>query len=457
LLVRENRALNDSPVIRLHVAILKSESQQPAPDPLIFLSGGPGSFSLEWLQWRVDEFQDILKERDVIFFDQRGIGYSEPFLDCPEVGEQFEAILDKNLSAAEWAPVRIAAHDACGRRLVEEGVDLSAYNSAASAADINDLRQALDYELVNLIGLSYGTRLALTTMRDFPEAVRGVILDSPVPLQIDLLADQGPLAQEALDRLFDYCAADEACAAAYPDLALALNEVLQRLDQEPLAMHVSGLTSRSLTPAKINGDFFMGGLFFSLYDAGDFYQLPKIIYDAYQEAPGYKNRLVDLVRLPMFLHQISSEGQRYAVLCGEEIPFTTMEAALAQYAGMQPHLRAFLEQDMRSEFGICEAWAGEKLLDAAPSFENEAVGSDIPTLALTGDLDPVTPPVFGELIVQSLPNGVHVEFPYASHGVLSEHRCAGQVAAAFLDDPGAELDLSCVEALHERPPEFVSR
>ena len=453
LLVPENRAVEGSPVIRLHVALLKSSAEAPEPDPLIYLSGGPGSFALEWLQWEIGEYQEILERRDVIFFDQRGIDYSEPSLDCPEVSQAQERILADGAPIGEWLPIRVEAHLACLNRLREQGIDLSTYNSSASAADVNDLRQALGYEQVNLLGLSYGTRLALTVMRDYPEAVRSVILDSPVPLQINLLASQGPSAQAALDLVFEGCAADTACAAAYPDLPGALGAVLDRLDQEPLELYVSHLITRQMSQVLVNGDQFMAGLFFSLYDPDEIYHLPQLIYESYQESPRYRNLLAALMQVPLIQAEYSSEGNRYSVLCREEIPFLSQEQALASYADMQPRLRAFLEQDARVEFAICDG-AGISL---APSLENEAVVSEIPTLVLTGEFDPVTPPALGDLVVETLANGVNVSFPFSSHGVFSERGCARQVAAAFLDDPAEELDLSCIDALRRQPPVFETR
>ena len=113
LLVLENRDDPDSPVLRLHVAVFRSQAEAPEPDPLIYLSGGPGSIALEWLRWQSDEYQQILEGRDVIFFDQRGIGYSEPDMDCPEVLEDHERVLQQDLPVDEWVPSRVEAHLAC--------------------------------------------------------------------------------------------------------------------------------------------------------------------------------------------------------------------------------------------------------------------------------------------------------------------------------------------------------
>lgn len=241
LWVKETRQVEDSPWIRLHVAILRSGAEEPAPDPLIYLSGGPGSFALEWLYYDAGTYHDILEKRDVIVFDQRGNGYSEPSLDCPEVSEAFQQTLKQDLGDGAWVQSKIAANLACHERLIREGIDLTAYNSAASAADVNDLRVALGYEQINLLGLSYGTRLALTVMRDFPEIVRSSVLDSPVPIQMDLLTAQGPHFNAALEYLFERCAMMEDCQKAFPELQGDLDTLIQRLDDEPVVVRVTHL------------------------------------------------------------------------------------------------------------------------------------------------------------------------------------------------------------------------
>lgn len=450
LLVRENRDQSDSPIIRLRVAILGSSAESPEPDPLIYLSGGPGQSAVEWASAEAPLYQAILSERDVIFFDQRGTGYSEPFLDCPEVSENMADMLDQRLRSDDWLQDRAAAFLACRQRLVGEGIDLSVYNSAASAADVNDLRQVLGYEQVNLLGVSYGSRLALTVMRDFPEALRSVILDSPLPLQVDMIVDIGPNFQGSLDLLFERCATEEACAAAYPDLESTLDDLLTRLDQEPLVVQIRHPVTGSPTPVTIDGDVFMTSLLFSLYNSDLHYRLPKLIYDAYLGSPNYEDRLAGSLQLITTPGRNFSEGLQYSVLCREELPFITQEAALAQIADLKQWLRAYLEQDMEADTIICEAWDVGK----APATENEPVHSDIPTLVLSGELDYVTPAAYGDLVVETLPNASHVDFPYTTHGIFLNRRCGRQLAAAFLNDPAAPLDLSCLEALRRQPPAF---
>lgn len=180
LAVPENRTRPDSRTIRLAVAILKSRSENPAPDPIVYLAGGPGASALleKPLGWWLDSpFPD---NRDFILFEQRGTRFSEPFLNCPE--EDTAAILDPGENNGSYLNAALQCRD----RLLSQGVDLTAYNSVASAADLEDLRAVLGYAEWNLYGVSYGTRLALSAMRDNPAGIRSVILDSTLPLQANI-------------------------------------------------------------------------------------------------------------------------------------------------------------------------------------------------------------------------------------------------------------------------------
>ncbi|MCA9904902.1 MAG: alpha/beta fold hydrolase, partial [Anaerolineae bacterium] len=167
LFVPEDRTDPDSATIELAVAILYASEDDVQPDPIIYLAGGPGGNAVDELEAWVDI--PYIQDRDLILLDQRGTGYSFPSLNCPEIEESEDD-----------------ATQACRDRLVADGVNLQAYNSAENAADVADLRVALGYDEWNLYGISYGTRLAQTIVRDYPQGIRSVILDSAYPLAANL-------------------------------------------------------------------------------------------------------------------------------------------------------------------------------------------------------------------------------------------------------------------------------
>ena len=153
LTVPEDRDGSDGTTIRLQVAVFKSASENPAPDPIVFLEGGPGGSSLEFISLRFNRrVAPFLEDRDIVIFDQRGVGISEPALDCPEIVEMVYSSLAEDLSTEAWASRSTEAARRCRDNLEGQGVSLDAYTSASNAADLNDLRQALGYREWNLAG-----------------------------------------------------------------------------------------------------------------------------------------------------------------------------------------------------------------------------------------------------------------------------------------------------------------
>ena len=236
LIVPEDRAnpSNDK-TIQLAVARFKSDSSNPQPDPIVYLEGGPGGSPLRsYMPVFNVYFAPFLEKRDLILLDQRGTGYSQPALDCREYYDWALSVLDQDLSVEESEQQGNAASLACRERLVGSGVNLAAFNSAENAADVNDLRVALGYEQLNLYGISYGTRLALTVLRDFPQGLRSVVIDSVVPLQSNLYTEIPGNGARAFELLFEACATDAACSAAYPDLRGVFFDLVDQLNDKPV-------------------------------------------------------------------------------------------------------------------------------------------------------------------------------------------------------------------------------
>ena len=238
LTVPENRRRFSGRTVDLAVVVLHATGPSPEPDPLVFLSGGPGSWAIDLYlsDFTADFAAPIQAKRDIVIFDQRGTGRSRPALDCPEV-------LPDTLRFAEWlTPDEEADRDArnliaCHDRLAADGIDLGAYGSAATARDIADLMTALGYERFNLYGLSYGSRVALTALRDLPnERIRSAVLDSVVPVQAIGLGPGAASVQRSAERLFAACASDPACNAAFPDLRQMTFDLYDRLNAAPVTL-----------------------------------------------------------------------------------------------------------------------------------------------------------------------------------------------------------------------------
>lgn len=438
LTVPENRSDPNSRDIRLAVAVVKSTSDDPRPDPIVYLSGGPGGSTIERLTRMYDGFfAPLSAERDVVLFDQRGVGESRPALDCPGLDNAFLESVQRDIRREQLQSLFTASLTACKRDLDAAGVDLSAYNSAESAADLNDLRQALGIEEWNLYGISYGTRLALTVMRDYPQNIRSVILDSSYPPQADLYSELLANADRAFGELFAGCAADAACNAAYPELERIFFEVVDGLNYQPADLEVYHYAMDKTIEAKMNGDLFLRAIFSQLYSTGSLPFLPALIYSAHG---GDTERLTPLLGDLFFTHDTVSIGMHYSVECREEFPFGSAEGYLASIEEY-PDFRHGLDMPI---IDICELWD----VPPADAIENEPVTSDIPTLVLAGEYDPITPPRWGEQVAQDLSQGYYFAFPGVGHGASLADICPAQITFDFLSDPTVRPDSSCIAGMN---------
>jgi pimeloyl-ACP methyl ester carboxylesterase len=442
--VPENRA---RPVgrrnITLPVVVLPAGDAKRADDPLVYIEGGPGAATgldgdgIE--RWRKDlAVNHVAEGRDLVLFDQRGTGEAEPRLDCPELMAATAAIY----SRPSDPPVARAAYQAgaerCRDRLLASGVDLSAYDSAATAADLAELRIALGYESWNLWGVSYGTRVALDVLRDHPEGVRSAILDSVFPPEASSFLDYGKVAERLLGKLAADCAREPGCNAVAPDLEATIDKLRASLDRRPLKVPVADQNDRRRI-FLLDGDRLIETLLNEFYDWQEIAALPRLLAQAAQgRTDDLKAAAVDYFE--SLLDPDISDGMAISVECREEYPFergAPMEAAIRAY----PRFADLYTTD--ETLSACPVWgAGESgPIEALP------VTSAVPTLLLAGDYDPATPPDWAESAARHLAHGHLVRFPGIGHGVVASDSCADKVVAAFLANPTAEPASACLADL----------
>jgi len=435
--VPEDRDDPKSPTIKLAVAVLHSKAAEPEPDPVVFLAGGPGDAAVETLENFATS--PMLENRDIIVFDQRGTGLSEPSLNCPEREEAVHVDFSRAEShTVELAAMRTATK-ACKERLVSEGVDLDAYDTEASAADVADLRTALDLDGWNLYGVSYGTRLALATMRSHPEGIRSVVLDSVYPTDVGGLEPSTKGADAAFERLFAACAADEACAAQHPDIEQQFAGVVEELNATPVELTLAS----SGDTLQITGDDALAGLFDGLQDTNLIPTLPTLIDSV---ANGDVGSLEVAAEQGIAILNTPSEGMFLSMECADAARFAgrKRDVKIAANPGNKSSLVRYAAQP------YCDDWGVEPL----PKSFSLPVRSKIPTLVLAGSLDPIMPASDSERAAKTLKNSVYVEFAGFGHGVTVGTDCPRAIRQAFLDDPQAELDLSCADA---PAPAFLSQ
>jgi len=437
LIVPENRANPDGRTIRLHVAIFRARTDNPAPDPVIHLGGGPGAALLDDAVFYLQAGGNAIRmQRDYIMFSQRGTAYADPKLECNEYALFLWQSAEEELDDEEkWEQAaRVVAE--CRDRLARQGIDLAAYNSAENAADVEDLRRALGYEQVNLYGISYGTRLALTVLREYPDSVRSVILDSVYPPQVNLYSEMPSNAGRALNAVFENCARDPACNAAYPNLEQTFFETYDLLEEQPLTIPLFGPDRQYVV--RFDGELFASMLFARLYTLESLPYIPRWIEDAQERnAPALMTPLSNVIGFDV------APGMYWSIQCGEEVAFETEESAAQAAAELPPQLAgAFAAAPI---LRVCEAWG----VGPADPIENEPVESDVPALVFAGEYDPITPPEWARLAAETLPNSYLYEFEGVGHGVVRSDGCALLIALQFLDDPTAAPNDSCIA---EREP-----
>ncbi len=236
LIVPEDRTIKNNKTIKLPIAILKSDNPNPQPDSVLRTLGGPGGSSLRMVTGR--RFSPWLKDRDMIIFEQRGTKYAQPALECPEVSEAKISSAKAQLNPKKTKEQELKAVKVCRDRLIKQGINLAAYNSTQSAADIEDLRQVLKLEKINLYGVSYSARLMLNVMRDFPNGIRSVVLESTMPLEINY--DEVGVTEivRSLDLFFGKCKADSDCNSAFLNLEAKFYDLVKKTNAEPIVISV---------------------------------------------------------------------------------------------------------------------------------------------------------------------------------------------------------------------------
>jgi pimeloyl-ACP methyl ester carboxylesterase len=440
LIVPERRTAESDPAktLRLPVVVIESRSEDPAKDPLVFpTTGGPGGGSLSAL-WYFLDYADWVGDRDIILIEQRGDMLAEPTLNCSELDiEHFieDGALLAGDESADRYNVQMAA---CRERLVADGVDLAAYTSAESAADLAQLRTALGFDTWNLYGISYGSRLAMTMMRDHPEGLRSVIVDGPYPPNVNRYESLPTGFLTALDALFAQCAADAACHEAYPGLERSLTRLLAQAADTPIPVVVTSPVDGSALRVDVSDTDLTSGLFQALYSPATVRVLPFLID---QLAQGNAAPILPLAQQTVDYRSYYTEGLDLSVECAEEVPFND-PARLAEALAADPILEHYAAT-LRPE---CLEWPGAPVSEV----ENQAVTSEIPTLIMNGGYDPVTPLAYGEAAAAALSMRYLYSFPTMGHGAVWENwvdGCPASIAQQFIDEPATEPDSSCIAAM----------
>ncbi len=419
LVVPEDRSQPQGPTIRLAVAIFKTSSSHPAPDPVLYLTGGPGDALLE-IQGPSYNAGNLPPNRELILLDQRGTGYSQPSLRC----------------------LNNETVQACHSRLVQSGINLNAFTTLENAADVHDLIQVLGYRQVNLYGISYGTRLALTVMRLYLADLRSVVLNSVLPPQVNTFTSIPQAAERAFEVLFNRCAADPGCNATYPHLQAVFYQLIAELNATPITFQVTPPRTGIPVTVHFTGNDLVLGVRNAMYHTDLIPQLPAVLSQIRQH---------DYTQLATIYGDLinpnkTSAGLFYSVNCSEEMAYTTRRALQTSVQGLPSPIQPALLDVVLSVYSACQVWGAKPV----PSVQKEPVRSSIPTLILQGEYDSATPPANGMLAAQTLNKSYFFLFPGVGHGIFSPNStCPNDITNAFWENPTEKPDASCISSMPE--------
>jgi pimeloyl-ACP methyl ester carboxylesterase len=435
--VWENRTTRQGRKIDLHIVMVPSLAKDPAPDPLFTFAGGPGDAASNGARgWAQD--RSIRAHRDIVMVDQRGSGASHR-LDCkvPRDPGDVQAYFEPSLPVAE---VRRC------RGELDAIADLTQYTTSIAADDLDEVRAWLGYDKINLQGGSYGTRAAQVYLRRHGDHVRTATLIGVAGMDQYLPLFHARDGKHSLDLMFDACAKDAACGAAFPDLRAEHERVLAGLERERGKATVESPVDHRMVPVTIARDIFAEQIRFTLYNAATSAAMPYIIHRAAQ------GDFDPFARFAMLwepaLRRILAYGMHLSVACAEDVPFITKDAIEPAIAGT--YLRGYR---VLQQVAACQEWRRGEI----PADFHEPVRSDVAVLMISGPYDPVTPPRWAEAALPHLTHGRHLVIPDGHHGPggLTPPECFGNVTAAFVERGTADgLDVSCTTAM--KPPPFVT-
>jgi pimeloyl-ACP methyl ester carboxylesterase len=403
------------------------------PDPVFLLAGGPGQSARQQYPLLETAFTDIRRSRHVLLLDQRGTGGSHPLF-CREEESQAGGIGTEPVSVEQMRMYAARCRDE-----LQQVADLRFYTTTEAVHDLELIRQMIGAEQVNLVGVSYGTRVAQQYAKAYPDRVRTLVLDSVVPAELALGAEHARNLQDALDEHFARCRAEPACSAVLGDPAARLAQVMQALrGNGPAPVRYRDPTSGEWREEVPHYEHLSGVLRFYSYMSLTASLLPLIVHQAHS---GDYTALLAMMR--MLAHDLGGQiaaGMHNTVICTEDADEIIAQGDL-EHTLLGRDFVDYLQAQ-------CAVWPrGTRPAD----FRTPLTGS-IPALLISGEFDPVTPPRYGDRVAAQLEHARHVVLRGQGHSHFSTG-CIPKLSAQFIERADAlGLDASCLERIAPPPP-----
>ncbi len=412
--------------IELAYAVLPARGSRTRPDPVFFLAGGPGQSAREAAPLMRAALRHVNRNRDLIFLDQRGTGGSNS-LDCDF--DYMSDMLEMDFPAINQR-----------LRECKQGwdADVRHYTTEIAALDLEAMRERYGFEQINLVGGSYGTRMAQVYLRRFPERVRGLVIDGVVPTRLRLGAEHGIKLDQTLIRLFDACAEDRECAAAFPDLESAFEVLVSHYSTNGQALSVTHPRTGQAVDITFNRDFLASGLRFLAYAPQTQMMIPYLIHEA--ATTGDPSRLASQsLMVTEQMGDMIAIGLNFAVGCAEDWPSWPRDLD-------QSH--TLLGNSMLEFYDtVCDWWPRGEV----PEDFHQPFDPGTPMLILSGEFDPVTPPEYGDEAAAQFANSRHLVASGQGH-IVSTQACMSRIVTEFIDNLDLDaLDTDCMDSLGPEP------
>lgn len=429
LKVSEDPSKPNGRTIDLHIAWLEpADHAEPAADPVFFLAGGPGQAASEQAVAVSNALREVLKSRSVFLVDQRGTGKSSP-LDCPKALQDEYKAREGVDAIAEYAAKCAAA----------QKVDPRFFTTTVAVEDLDTVRKALGAQQVDLVGVSYGTRVAQQYAMRHPQQTRAVVLDGVLPNDVVAGGEFARTFERTLELRGKACAADPACRKRYPeDLRAQLALLKQRLEKAPVDVEYRDPATGEAKREKLTASTVVALAQLFSYVPQAAALLPVVVDEAVHERYGPLMALASLGGESMAGSM--NRGMQWSVICAEDADRYVVDPADKATA---------LGTDMADLFfAACKAWPK----GTRPADFTKPLAGNVPVLLMSGELDPVTPPYYAERVAKSLPNSKSVVLRGQGHNVMGAG-CMPKLIGKFIEtaDPKS-LDTKCLDAVAPVPP-----
>jgi len=419
----------DAGQLELRVAVVPALDLNPEPDPLVPLAGGPGGGAIQFYAAYYSAFEPVRRERDILLLDQRGTGASAR-MDCPfddhVVEGQYtdEQTLEFTRSCLEQLP-----HDP------------RFFTTSLAVADLEALRLALGYPALNLLGTSYGTRVAQHFARRYPDSTRTIVLDGVVPPQLPLGPEIATEAQRALDDILARCLSDIACNERFPEIDLDFESIRALVNEQPVRVELSDPVTGKRESLDFGRNELAAAIRLLAYQPRSIAIMPLLIHEAAND--NFVPLAAQFQLTVSSLADALALGMHNSVVCTEDLPFIDRDTV--DFGALNETYIGALQFEALET--ICSIWPRGPIDDGFA----EPLATDIPVLLLSGEADPITPPRYADLAAVALRNARHLIGDRQGHGQIAAG-CMPDIVARFVStaDSGA-LDVACMETAFIMP------